>query len=336
MSTILRSIALIFLLTTLVTGQSKVGSTAAPFLNVGIGPRALSMGGAFVATANDVTALYWNPAGASRTQINGALFSHTRWFADITYNWAGVMVRAGDLGTAGLSLTYLDYGKMEVTTLSEQEGTGEIFSAHDLALALSFAHNLTDKFSLGINIKYIHQQIWNTSARAIAVDVGTLFISDIYGMRIGATISNFGTDMQLDGKDLYVLHDISPGINGNNDQILAKLNTDPYPLPLIFRVGLAKDFMFSDNHRITIAADALHPNDNDEALDVGTEYSFHENIFLRAGYKSLGLRNSAEGLGVGFGLQYGFSTNFILSMDYAYQSFGILSYTQHFSMGVRF
>ena len=73
--------------------QTKVGSTAAPFLNIAVSPRAISMGGAFVATANDVSSLYWNPAGASRSDINEAMFSHSRWFADINYNWAGAMIK---------------------------------------------------------------------------------------------------------------------------------------------------------------------------------------------------------------------------------------------------
>ncbi len=88
-------------------GQSKIGSSSAPFLNIAIGPRAVSMGGAFVATASDVTALYWNPAGASRTETNEAMFSHSKWFADISYNWAGAMLNLGGAGTIGLSVTYL-------------------------------------------------------------------------------------------------------------------------------------------------------------------------------------------------------------------------------------
>ena len=225
-------LTILVLFVSMAFGQTKVGSTAAPFLNIGIGPRAISMGGAFVATANDVTTLYWNPAGVSRMEANGAFFGHTKWFADITYNWAGVVLNLGGMGAAGMSLTYLDYGQIEVTTDREQDGTGEFYSAHDLAAALTYSYNLTDRFSLGMSVKYINQSIYNSSADAFAVDLGTLFLSDIYGIRIGATISNFGTDMQLDGKDLYVLYDADPNINGNNDQILAKLKTDGYPLPL--------------------------------------------------------------------------------------------------------
>jgi len=317
-------------------GQSKIGSSAAPFLNIAIGPRAVSMGGAFIGTASDVTSLYWNPAGAARSETNEALFSYSNWFADINYNWAGAMLNLGGAGTVGLSVTYLDYGDMEVTTLSEQDGTGQFFTANDMSLALTYAYNLTDRFSIGGNVKYIQQKIWNSSATALALDLGVLFLSDIYGLRIGATITNFGSAMQMDGKDLLVQHDINPNISGNNDQILAILQTDDFPLPLTFKIGLAMDLVDTENHRFTLATDAIHPNDNSESLNVGAEYIFYNTIAFRIGYKSLFLDNSEEGLTAGVGLNYDFTTELGIRFDYAYQNFGILDNTQHFSMGIKF
>jgi long-subunit fatty acid transport protein len=318
------------------TGQTKVGSTASPFLNIGIGPRASAMGGAFIATANDITSLYWNPAGASRIENNQAMFTHLAWFADINYNWAASMLNIGDMGVVGLSVGYLDYGDLEVTTLNEPDGTGEFFTPHDMYFSLTYAYNLTDRFSVGANLKYINQQIWNTSANGFAVDLGVLFLSDIYGLRIGAAITNFGSDMQLDGKDLFVQYDINGQIYGNNDQILAKLNTDAFPLPLTFKVGIAMDVVDIENHKVTIGADAYHPNDNSESLNVGLEYTLFDVISLRGGYKSLFLDNSEEGLTFGIGLKYDLTPTLGLVFDYAYQEFGILDYTQQFSFGIKF
>ncbi len=334
----MRKVLLLFIIITAgnLFAQTKVGSTAVPFLNIGIGPRPIAMGGAFVATANDVTSLYWNPAGISRVQSNQALFARAEWFADINYNWAGAMLSLGDLGAIGLSIDYLDYGNIEVTTLREPEGTGEIFRPQDLMIALSYGYNLTDRFSIGGSIKYINEKIWNTSASGIALDLGVLFISDINGLRIGATITNFGTDMQLDGKDLYIQTDINTQINGNNDQILAKLNTDSYPLPLTFRVGVAMDILNLPDHKFTIGADALHPNDNAESLNIGAEYVFLNILSLRGGYKSLFLDNSEEGLTLGVGVNYDFNPGLGLFFDYAYQDFGKLDFTQQFSLGIKF
>lgn len=327
-------IALVF--SNILFSQSKVGSTAAPFLNVAVGPRPVAMGGAFVATADDITGLYWNPAGIARMNGNSAMFNHTTWFADINYNWAGAAVQLGDWGTVGLSINQLDYGDIEVTTLTEQDGTGEFYSAHDLAIGLSYGYNLTDRFSIGGTIKFVQQKIWNTSASAIALDLGVLFTSDIYGLRIGASITNFGSDMRMDGKDLLVQYDIDPNIEGNNDQILAKLRTDDWPLPLTFRVGLAMDVFNIENHRLTVGVDALHPSDNDESLNIGAEYFFFNMLALRAGYKSLLLDNSEEGLTLGFGIGYDFAPGLRVFIDYAYQDFGVLEETQHFAVGVKF
>jgi len=294
------------------------------------------MGGAFTATANDITALYWNPAGVARMGGSGAYFSHTKWFADINFNYAAAMLSLGDWGTVGGSVTVLDYGETEITTVKEPDGTGAKYGAKDLAMGLHYAMNLTDRFSIGGTVKYVQQSIWNTSASTVAFDLGVLFLSEIYGLRIGATISNFGGDMTMDGKDLYVLYDIDPGIFGNNDQILAKLKTDPYPLPLTFKVGAAMDVINSSDLRLTLGVDALHPSDNSESINVGGEVVYKNLIALRGGYKSLFLDNAEEGLTLGVGLNYDIAPNLGLSVDYAYQEFGLLKNTQFFSLGIRF
>ena len=333
----MKKVLILFLLfATYVAAQSKIATTAAPFLNIGVGPRAIAMGGAFIGTSDDVTSLYWNPAGASRSDKNDALFAYTNWFADINYSWTCAMVKLGDAGTIGLSLTYLDYGDIEITTLSEQDGTGQFFSAYDMDIGLTYAYNLTDRFSLGATVKYIQQTIWTTSASAFAADLGVLFHSDIYGLRIAATITNFGTDMQLEGDALLVQHDIDPNNYGNNDQILATLQTGKYPLPLTFRIGLAMDVLDTQENRLTLAADALHPTDNYESVNVGAEYMYNDLIAFRVGYKSLLLDNSEEGFTAGVGLNYSFSQDFAVRIDYAYQNFGVLDYSQHYSIGLKF
>ena len=66
------------------------------------------------------------------------------------------------------------------------------------------------------------------------------------------------------------------------------------------------------------------------------EYVFSDLLSLRAGYKSLFLDNSEEGLTLGVGLKHNFSSSFGIYVDYAYQDFGILDNSQHFSLGVSF
>jgi opacity protein-like surface antigen len=319
-----------------VENVSKVGTTSACFLEIEVGARPLAMGGAFVATANDATALYWNAAGLARLTRNEVHLGHTEWLADMNYDFAGVALPLGSFGTLGASFCALGMDEMEVRTVFYPEGTGERFGASDVALGLSYARALTDRFSIGFTGKYIQQKIWHMSASSFALDVGTLFVTQLKGMRIGASISNFGGKMRLEGKDTQVNHDIDPSKYGNNDKIIAHLATDRWSLPLIFRAGVAMELLNAAHNRLTLAVDAIHPNDNTEYLNVGAEYAFNENVFLRAGYKSLFLRDGEEGLTLGGGLAYELLGRVRLKLDYAYLDFGVLENVQRFSIGLEF
>ncbi len=316
--------------------QTKVGTTAAPFLGIAVGAKALAMGGAFTATADDASALYWNPAGIARTAATQAAFSRVDWLVGSTLNWAAVTVPLDADNVIGLSLTYLDYGEGEVTTIAFPDGTGNRWSASDLAAGLSYARNLTDRFTIGGTVKLIHQKIWNETSSAFAVDIGLIYLTRFNGMRLGMSISNFGTEMKLDGKDLLKQLDLAPDIAGNNRQTTAVLRTDSWTLPLLFRVGLAMDVIQAENHRVTLAVDALYPNDNDQSLSIGGEYNWNNMVSLRAGYKALGIPDSEEGLTLGGGLQYKMSNSVQASVDYAYESFGIFDKVEKIMLSIRF
>ena len=180
---------------------SKTGTTAASFLEISVGAPAIGMGGAFVSLANDGTALYWNPAGIATITGTEAILSHTDWIADTKFDFAGLVLPVGSFGTLGFSLTSLTMADMAVTTVEMPDGTGEYFSASDLAAGLSYARPLTDRFSIGFTAKFIQESIWHETASAFAMDVGTIFKTDLFGgMVIGATLSNFGTPMTLAGQ----------------------------------------------------------------------------------------------------------------------------------------
>ena len=310
------------------TDVSKVAITAAPFLTIGVGARATGMGGAFVATANDASALFWNPSGIARIPHAEGIFSHINWIADINYDFIGFLLPAGKLGTFGASVTSLSMDDMLVRTESEPLGTGEYFQSGDLSLALSYAVNLTDRFSIGFTGKYIRQQIWKETAQGVALDIGTLFTTGFRGMRIGATLSNFGTDMRMTGEDLVQYIDIDDQKLGNNDKIFAELKTDSWPLPLNFQVGLAMELMQNSLHRLTVGIDAIQPTDNTESLNLGMEYGLREWFFLRAGYRNLFLRDSEEGFTFGVGASLKHISRIPLRFDYSFAEFGRLQNIQ--------
>jgi hypothetical protein len=150
---------------------------------------------------------------------------------------------------------------------------------------LTYARNLTDRFSIGATGKYIQQRIWNETASSFALDVGLVYQTNFRGMKIGMSIANFGGDLQLDGKDLFRSIDLDPGNAGTNKTIVARLKTDSWPIPLLFRAGVALDAYKSENLRFTISADALRPSDNAEMVNAGAELAWNEILFLRGGMK---------------------------------------------------
>jgi len=315
---------------------SKVGTTAAPFLEIGVGPRAVGMGGAFAGMADDATALYWNPGGISRLPRPELILQHTNWLAGLSFDYVGFVLPISGFGSLGGSITLLGSDDMPVRTEVLPGGTGERFNVADLALQISYGLNLTDRFSIGFNGKFIQQRIWKERATGFAVDVGTLFTTGLNGLRIGAVLTNFGTDMKMSGEDLVVKHDIDPTQMGNNDQIFAELRTDAWPLPLNFQVGVAMELWQTNNTRLSVAADAIHPVDNTESMNFGAEFAWRKNFFLRGGYRNAFLRDGEEGMTFGAGVATRFLGNFRIQIDYAYADFGRLQNAQRVSLGLQF
>jgi hypothetical protein len=315
---------------------TKVGTTAATFLSIPVGARALGMGGAFVAVANDASAMYWNPGGLAALPHSEAIFSHANWLADIAFNYGGVALNLGDGGVVGINITSMSMSEMDRTTEDYPEGTGQTFTAGSFAVGAAYARRLTDWFFIGANVKYINEHIWNSSANGFAVDLGTLFITPYPGLKFGAGISNFGTKMRMGGDDLLVQKDISPN-NGNNPNINANLATDAFDIPLTLRIGVAYDAFNTDFHHLLIAVDAAHPNDNAESLNIGGEYSlFGGTLALRGGYKALGVQDSEERYTLGGGIAYEAAAHLTARFDYAYEKFYRLNDVHKFSVAILF
>lgn len=334
--TMIVSILVLFSLTSFAKEVTKRGTTAASLLNIDVGARAVGMGGSFVSIANDVSAMYWNSAGIARLTHGQAMFTHTRWIADIMFNYAAIAVPLARIGTIGANATFMTMDEMERTTIANPDGTGETFGAGSYAVGLCYATNLTDHFSVGFNFKYITENIYHSSAHGFAFDVGTLFTTQFSGLTIGMNIANYGTKMRMSGRDLLVQTDIDPQVSGNNANINANLKTDEFDLPLMFRVGVSMDVLkgVGDSHLI-LSVDALHPNDDVESLNVGGEYVYHDMVALRAGYTSMFARDNEGGLSLGSGFHYRL-VGIMLMIDYGYRDFGILNDVQMFSVGIEF
>ena len=318
-------------------GVSKSGTTAAKFLSIGVGPRANGMGGAFASVANDASSMYWNPSGIAYVDDFNAVFTYTKLFADINLNYLGVVIPTGEMGNIGINVTTLNYGEMDVTTEEFPEGTGETFTSGSYAFGLSYARFITDNFVVGANIKYIRENIYNSSAEGLAIDVGTIFTTPFYGIKFASSITNFGTKMNITGDDLLVRYDQDETTRGNNETVDARISTDAFELPLRLQIGISKDVMIADGQRFIMAVDANYPNDNDQWVNVGGELSLFNNlVFVRGGYKALFLDDTQEGLTFGFGLKYDQSNVLGIQVDYAYQQQEFLDNTHSFGLILSF
>lgn len=310
---------------------TKVGTTMGQFLKIGIGARNVGMGGACVASVKDANALYWNPSVIAKYKRKRAVAGYTDWLLDTKLAYTNLVIPISRANAIGVSVNSLTMDKMDVRTLEFPDGTGETFTASDLAIGLSYARALTNYFSIGFSAKYIQESIWNCNATSIGFDFGTIYNTDNNRLLIGASVSNFGNKMQFTGKDLRIYYDQNPDETGDNEHIPAYYETSKWDLPLIFRVGCAINYPEFPIGKIVAEIDAIHPNDNTEKINLGIEWEMNNMIFLRAGYQSLFQQSSEKGFTCGAGLRYRIVNNYV-NINYAYSDFGRLSYVQRIDM----
>ena len=126
-----------------------------------------------------------------------------------------------------------------------------------------------------------------------------------------------------------------PGQNGDNGALPGERDTDPFAVPVAFRVGLAQPVILSQGTRLLFAVDAVHPSDNSESMGVGAEATFRDALSLRAGWQGLFLQDSEVGLTAGAGFR-GVLDSVHYHVDYAWADQGRLDNTQRFSFGIVF
>lgn len=296
-------------------GRGKVGTTGMQFLKIGVGARAVGMAEAFVALANDASAVFYNPAGLTASENKQVLLSHVEWPADINYEFGAAVLPLENIGVFGAYVGMLTTGDMKVT-VPYQGWTGGYFNASDWVVGVTYARKLTNRFSFGGSVKYITEFLGNEQASNFAMDVGTLFDIGVRGLKFGMSITNFGPD--------------------------AKYFREQFALPIDFRLGLMMDIYRSDFNTVVATFQGNHPNDNIEQLAFGLEYKLKDVVALRTGYRTNveletldKVDEPFEGLSFGAGAKFGFS-GVKAQLDYAYSDFGFLDTAQRFSIAFQF
>ena len=301
--------------------MKKLAQAGLNFLKIGIGARSEAMGGAFSMVGNDASAIFYNPAGIAKTHSRIDLFvSKVQWIADISYNAAALVGSLGNWGSVGVSLISSDYGDVIGTRFATNEQgfieTGKL-GVGAFSVGLSYARELTDKFTVGLQVKYVAQHLGSNllevggktienKVSGLAYDFGTMFYPGFKSFRFGMYIRNFSPQF--------------------------KYQQTPFQLPLTFYIGSAIDILdFFGEHpgnSLVVDLDAIHPRDYTERIHLGCEYWFRNTIALRAGYK---FNYDSEGLSAGFGFKLKG-----IKFDYAYSDSKKFNAVSRISIGVAF
>ena len=316
-------------------GQSKTGTTIGQFLLIEPSARIAGMGNAGVSMRDGLDAVYFNPAVIGRLQGHGVQFTHSAWLADITYDYVAASLPAGKWGNLTASLTALNSGEIDVRTVTQPQGTGERFTVSDVAIAVGYGRQITDRFSAGGQVTYVQETIWNSSLNTVVLGLGTLYEVSDRGLRIGASLSNFGTQGRFSGRDLAIVYDADPTRYGDNGALPGDGSTDAFAVPTFFRVGLGMPFRLSPQANLQLAVDAFHPSDNTEGVSAGAELEYARRVALRAGWQDAYQRDTEFGLTLGAGV-WGKLDIYGYRVDYGWAEHRQLGSTHRVTIGLTF
>ena len=305
-------------------GALRVATSSGTFLKIGVSPRAEAMGGAWIALASDAVAPWYNPAGLALLPNRQATAAYVAWPADIHYAIASVGLPGGWLkGTWGLHFGSLST-LIDETDEYHPYGTGRRFLYSDTIVGLSFARFMTDQLILGLNLKYVREDMGSSVGGPVTqtwlIDVGTLYEIDWRRFRIGMAIQNFGPEFRPSGEYWNHIEEQWEEYEG-------------YPPPSNFKLGIAYEPWKSWPWILTQTLEMHHLADNRETLATGFELTYMGGLFaLRGGYDLL---SDEMGLSAGFGATFPMA-NSLAGLDYSFTDGNSLGAIHRWALRVDF
>lgn len=256
-------------------GAQRSGLSTLSFLKNDINPRSSAMSGASVALDQDAYSVFSNPAASTSIESFTASISNYSLGAGVQQSFASVMLpRKDGLSTIGFYVNMLNSGSMEVRTEFQPDGTGEQFFVSNTAFGASYAQKLSDMFSAGISLKYIHEQIENYSNGTAAADVSFLYFTDYKDLKFAVMVQNFGGNSSIEGNELKSTFNRTDPIEPGD-----------FTVPTVFSLGASMVPWKKEKQSLLVSAQLNHPNDNAENYRIGLEYDYFNLVFLRIGAK---------------------------------------------------
>lgn len=304
-------------------GSQRAGTSAAAFLKIAVGARASGLGEAFVAVANDPTAIYWNPAGLASLQRREILFAHIEWPGDIRYEYLSYVLPSQRFGGSFAFQFGSLYTEMDETTEFEPLGTGRSFVFSDIVAGAAYARRWTDKLLIGAGAKYVREDegsdVGGPVTQGVLFDMGSIYYLGYGSVRIATSLTNFGPALRPSGT--FVSR-----ISGEERRY------DAFDPPIQFRYGFAFEPMENRSQRLTASLEITQPGDNSQRIKSGLEWTWEQRLALRTGYSfNEDELKFAAGAGVYFGIN-----QIRGAFDYAYTDGGMLGGVNRFSLGLRF
>lgn len=289
-------------------GNSRTGASGMQFLKIPHDARSTALSGAVVGIINDPSALFWNPAGITKSDTAAASFllSHNRYFSNTNCNMLGVTAKAGRLSYLGLSVIHVNYGEIDETTEFMPQGTGRKVFISNALIGLTYAKILTESFSFGLTAKWANEVIAEVVTNNILFDLGLSYNIGLMHSRFGVAFSNFGLNVSPAGEVTI--------LKFNGEQTVNSFSS--ISAPGLFRIGAAFDPLHTKNNVLTIAAQINHPTDNNETFAIGAEYGYKNMLYARSGWEfGADQRNLFPSTGVGLKLPRRFGN---IRFDYSY------------------
>ncbi|MGE5364257.1 MAG: PorV/PorQ family protein [Bacteroidota bacterium] len=305
--------------------RQKLAQAGFKFLNYSSAdPKSAALGEAVTSLEGGATSLFYNPAGVARQENMIDLYAgQSDWIADINYMFAAASFSpfGGNYGVFGVTFSSVDYGDFIGTRIVaggyEDVGT---FSPKALSVGIGYAKALSDKFSVGGNIKYVKQSLGNHNIAAgqdgkdydldvAAFDFGVIYKTGFKSLNFGMNVRNFSQEIE------YV--------------------DESFQLPLTFKIGLSMNLIDLTKidpkmHSFILSVDANKPRDFKEQISIGGEYTFFNTLSLRFGYTNP-TDEMEYNLGVGLKQSY---AGYTLGLDYAYTAFGVFGNLHRFGINM--
>jgi hypothetical protein len=336
------------------------GTVSGEFLQFGASARGMALGGAYSTIADNVDVMHYNPANLTFLDGPQANLTVMPYFADTDYYWAGLAFPFSDNDFGlGVFLGRFGFADQPIYTVTDQEGlSGETYSVNEVVAGLSFAHAFIDRFSAGGTIKYISDDLAGGSlsgakATTVTFDFGVNFHSELWNRPIALAfvVQNLGGGLGHSGEALR-FRDFNgsgsdPSVPDQNvDAPFAAYDTDAFPLPRLFRMGLSYDIISGEAIRVSLLGEFVESNNQKQQFGFGGEFgwdsvdgplgaSLRGSFTTQPDHEDFGGISASnvglDGLAFGGGLYYKLSEQYLIQFDYAWRSFGALGSVDAFT-----